>query len=48
MLLEKSWGLEKAKEIIEKIRVLTTVRGFNILKKADPQQIGRASCRERV
>lgn len=39
VLLEKSYGLEKAKEIIEKIRVLTTVRGFNILKKADPQQL---------
>lgn len=39
MLLEKSWGYEHAKEIIEKIRVLTTVRGFNILKKADPQQL---------
>ncbi len=39
MLLEKSWGFEQAKEIIEKIRVLTTVRGFNILKKADPQQL---------
>lgn len=39
VLLEKSYGLERAKEIIEKIRVLTTVRGFNILKKADPQQL---------
>lgn len=39
LLLEKSYGLEKAKEIIEKIRVLTTVRGFNILKKTDPQQL---------
>lgn len=39
VLLEKSYGLEQAREIIEKIRVLTTVRGFNILKKADPQQL---------
>lgn len=39
VLLEKSYGMEKAREIIEKIRVLTTVRGFNILKKADPQQL---------
>lgn len=39
VLLEKSYGMEKAKEIIEKIRVLTTVRGFNILKKSDPQQL---------
>ncbi len=39
VLLEKSYGHEKAKEIIEKIRVLTTIRGFNILKKSDPQQL---------
>lgn len=39
VLLEKTYGLEQAREIIEKIRVLTTVRGFNILKKADPQQL---------
>ncbi len=39
ILLEKSYGLERAREIIEKIRVLTTVRGFNILKKSDPQQL---------
>jgi len=39
VLLEKSYGLDRAKDIIEKIRVLTTVRGFNILKKADPQQL---------
>ncbi len=39
VLLEKSYGLDRAREIIEKIRVLTTVRGFNILKKSDPQQV---------
>ena len=39
VLLEKSYGMDRAKDIIEKIRVLTTVRGFNILKKADPQQL---------
>ncbi len=39
VLLERSYGPEKAREIIEKIRVLTTVRGFNILKKSDPQQL---------
>ena len=39
ILLEKSYGLEKAREIVEKIRILTTVRGFNILKKSDPQQL---------
>ncbi len=46
MLLEKSYGLEQAKEIIEKIRVLTTVRGFNILKKADPQQLANFLSKE--
>ncbi len=39
VLLEKSYGMERAREIIEKIRVLTTVRGFSALKKADPQQL---------
>lgn len=39
VLLEKSYGLERAREIVDKIRVLTTVRGFNILKKSDPQQL---------
>ncbi|MDX9791844.1 MAG: flagellar motor switch protein FliG [Candidatus Kapaibacterium sp.] len=39
LLLEKSYGPERAKEIIEKIRVLTTIRGFNILKKSDPAQL---------
>jgi len=46
MLLEKSWGYEQAKEIIERIRVLTTVRGFNILKKADPQQLASFLAKE--
>ncbi len=39
VLLEKSYGMDRAREIIEKIRVLTTVRGFSILKKSDPQQL---------
>lgn len=39
LILEKSFGPEKAWEIIEKIKILTTVRGFDILKKADPQQL---------
>ena len=39
ILLEKTYGPEKAKEMIEKIRVLTTVKGFNVLKKSDPQQL---------
>ncbi|MGE5479879.1 MAG: flagellar motor switch protein FliG [Chloroflexota bacterium] len=45
-LLEKSYGLERAKEIIEKIRVLTTVRGFNILKKSDPAQLANFLSKE--
>ncbi len=39
ILLEKSYGIERAREIIEKIKVLTTVRGFNILKKSDSAQL---------
>lgn len=39
LILEKTYGKERAKEIIEKIRILTTVRGFSILKKADPAQL---------
>ncbi len=39
IILEKSYGHEKAKEIVEKIRVLTSIRGFNILKKSDSQQL---------
>lgn len=46
VLLEKSYGIERAREIIEKIRVLTTVRGFNILKKADPQQLANFLSKE--
>ncbi len=38
-LLEKTFGPERAREIIEKIRALTTIRGFDILKEADPVQI---------
>jgi flagellar motor switch protein FliG len=34
-VLEKSFGLTKAVEIIEKVRDLTTLRGFDVLKKAD-------------
>lgn len=38
-LLERTFGMDKAREIIDKIRVLTTVRGFDILKQSDPQQL---------
>ncbi|MDC1068908.1 flagellar motor switch protein FliG [Candidatus Kapabacteria bacterium] len=46
MILEKSYGPEKARDIIEKIRVLTTVRGFTVLKKADPQQLANFLAKE--
>ncbi|HRP02582.1 MAG TPA: flagellar motor switch protein FliG [Candidatus Kapabacteria bacterium] len=39
LLLEKTYGIERAREIVEKIKVLTTVRGFNILKKSDSAQL---------
>lgn len=46
VILERTYGADKAKEIIEKIRVLTTVRGFSILKKADPQQLANFLSKE--
>lgn len=46
MILEKSYGYDRAKEIVEKIRVLTSVRGFSILKKADPQQLANFLSKE--
>lgn len=39
IILEKSFGLAKAVEIIEKVRNLTTLRGFDVLKKADSAQL---------
>jgi flagellar motor switch protein FliG len=38
-VLEKSFGMTKAVEIIEKVRDLTTLRGFDVLKKADSTQL---------
>jgi len=38
-ILEQSFGLAKALEIIEKVRNLTTLRGFDVLKKADSSQL---------
>lgn len=46
VILERTYGADRAKEIIEKIRVLTTVRGFSILKKADPQQLANFLSKE--
>lgn len=38
-VLEKSFGMGKATEIIEKVRNLTTLKGFDVLKKADSAQL---------
>jgi flagellar motor switch protein FliG len=38
-LLEKSFGPNKAIEIIEKVKSLTTLKGFDVLKKADSTQL---------
>ncbi len=38
-ILEKSFGMPKAVEIIEKVKDLTTLRGFDVLKKADSSQL---------
>ncbi len=38
-LLEKSFGPSKATEIIEKVKTLTTLKGFDVLKKADSAQL---------
>ena len=38
-VLEKSFGMQKAVEIMEKVKNLTTLRGFDVLKKADSTQL---------
>ncbi len=38
-VLEKSFGFNRALEIIEKVKNLTTLRGFDVLKKADSAQL---------
>jgi len=38
-VLEKSFGINRAVEIIEKVKNLTTLRGFDVLKKADSTQL---------
>jgi flagellar motor switch protein FliG len=38
-LLERSLGFGKATEILEKIKTLTHMKGFGILKRADAQQL---------
>ncbi len=38
-LLEHSVGFSKATDVLEKVRAMTHVKGFGILKKADAQQL---------
>lgn len=38
-VLEKSFGMSKAQQIMEKVQNLTTLRGFDVLKKADSAQL---------
>lgn len=38
-VLEKSFGLTKALEIIDKVKNVTTLHGFDVLKKADSVQL---------
>jgi flagellar motor switch protein FliG len=38
-LLEKSLGAERATHILERVKAITSVRGFNNLKKVDPHQV---------
>lgn len=38
-VLEKSFGLSKAAEIIDRVRNLTLLKGFDVLKKADSTQL---------
>ncbi|MBI9073632.1 MAG: flagellar motor switch protein FliG [Melioribacteraceae bacterium] len=38
-VLEKSFGIAKATEIIDKVKSLTTLHGFDVLKKADSVQL---------
>jgi len=46
VLLERTYGSDKARDIVEKIKVLTTIRGFNILKQADPAQLANFLSKE--
>ncbi len=38
-VLEKSFGYSKALEVIEKVKNITTLHGFDVLKKADSSQL---------
>lgn len=45
-VLEKAYGVTRASEIIEKVKNLTTLRGFDVLKKADSTQLVNFLIRE--
>lgn len=38
-ILEKSFGMNKAIEIVDKVKSITTLKGFDVLKKADSVQL---------
>jgi len=38
-VLERTYGPEKARELTDKIKLMSNVRSFSILKKADPEQL---------
>jgi flagellar motor switch protein FliG len=38
-LLEQTLGMPKATDVLERVKTLTNVRGFGVLKKADAQQL---------
>jgi len=38
-VLEKSFGMARAVEIIDKVKAITTLHGFDVLKKADSTQL---------
>jgi flagellar motor switch protein FliG len=38
-LLERTYGPERAKELTDKIKLMSNVKNFSILKKADPEQL---------
>lgn len=38
-ILEKSFGMNKAIEIVDRVKSLTTLKGFDVLKKADSVQL---------
>lgn len=38
-VLEKSFGMQKALEVVDKVKSITTLKGFDVLKKADSAQM---------